>query len=258
MNPVPVRKQIVVNCLPISYFSKERSGKYTPLFFLHGWRASSETWRPLFPYLYDLPNQLCFIDLPGFGRSASPPRNFTLDDYCDTVAEFMRKIGIKRAVLVGHSFGGRIALKLAATRPELAEKLVLADSSGVRRITAGLRAKRAIAKAVKPIFTLRRLQSTREKIYKLVGAEDYIATPHLQQTFVNVLEEDLRPLFPRVKVPTLIVWGEKDTETPLRDAEEIHRGITGSTLVVLKGAGHFSFLDEPEKFATNLAEFIRH
>src|SRR3989338_6710048 len=116
-----VNKQIVVDNLLLSYTVFPQAtghSKHALLLFLHGWRSSKEIWQPLFPYLpHDVPQY--FLDLPGFGASSTPPSAFTLDDYCAVVVGFIQKLGLPQLTLIGHSFGGRVAIKLAATQPEL-------------------------------------------------------------------------------------------------------------------------------------------
>ncbi|MBI5220860.1 MAG: alpha/beta hydrolase [Candidatus Liptonbacteria bacterium] len=249
----------------VTYYSS-RPGEPAgiPVIFLHGWRLQAAVWFPLIQSLLAVSpsnpatNRFAYyaLDLPGFGKSAPPARTFTLQDYCDVVREFCEKLDLRGVYLVGHSFGGRVAIKLAATHSDLVHKLVLADSAGIRigqtrRNILGL-----IAKILKPLFRPHSMQHVRHALYWLIGAGDYLATPELQQTFVRVIEEDLTNYLPDISCPTLILWGDRDTETPLSAGQQMAAMIPQATLSVLPCAGHASFLDQPEKFRDLLLEFI--
>ena len=89
-----------------------------------------------------------------------------------------------------------------------------------------------------------------------MGAEDYVATPKLQQTFINIINEDLTDLLPKIVQPTLLIWGENDKDTPLSQARVMEQKIPNAKLAVFKGAGHFSFLDKREEFVKELINFL--
>ncbi len=101
------------------------------------------------------------------------------------------------------------------------------------------------------------MQGARRKIYKIIGSDDYVATPRLTETFIKVKNEDLTEDIKKISCPTLIVFGENDTETPSSFGEKMHSLIANSTLQILPNAGHFSFLDQPEKFEKLLTDFIQ-
>lgn len=180
---------------------------------------------------------------------------FTISDYRDIVSGFIEKMKIKKSVLVGHSFGGRIAIKLAATKPQLVKKLVLVDSAGF--VDKKRQSMKFLAKLVKPLFAPAWMQRIRTRIYTKIGAEDYLATPVLQKTFMNIIKEDLSDDVSRIRVPTLLLWGENDTETPVMYGRRMHEKIHNSQLVVLPNAGHFSFLDKPGEFYQAFIRFIK-
>ena len=89
-----------------------------------------------------------------------------------------------------------------------------------------------------------------------MGSEDYLATPALQQTFINIINEDLISLLPKIKIPTLLIWGENDKNTPLADARTMEQTVSNSKLVILAKAGHFSFVDKIEEFVNNIKKFV--
>lgn len=257
--PFLMKNNIVINNLLVNFYklSKEtgRAGNLS-LLFLHGWRSSAEVWRAIAKALESENVELYALDFPGFGESPKPPRDFTLQDYTDLVAGFIQKLELKSVVLIGHSFGGRVAIKLAATKPSLVAKLVLIDSAGLVLNPNKKRMMNMIAKAAKPFFKPSFMQKFRKTIYQTIGAEDYMATPDLRGTFINVVNEDLSEYLGQIRQETLIIWGEKDTDTPLEFAQIMKDKIKHSRLVIFEGAGHFSFLDRPKEFAGELKKFI--
>ncbi len=246
----------MVNNNLISYSKVNAQAGQCALVFLHGWRSSKEVWQGVASKLQQAGCSIYMLDLPGFGSSPTPKSNFTVSDYASLVAEFIKKQDLGKVVLVGHSFGGRVGIKLAATESELIAKLVLADSAGFAMESRKKSGYGLVAKLVKPFFKPSFMQGLRKQVYKLIGAEDYLATPSLQKTFVNAVSEDLTQDMKRVSCPTLIIFGERDADTPKEFGSRMHNLIVNSRLEILDGAGHYSFLDKPEEFASFLTEFV--
>ena len=251
--PLPA-KQLVINDTLVNYYHHVGEADKPVLVFLHGWRSEGKVWQEVITQLSDYTSYS--LDLPGFGSSPAPKRTFHLGDYVAVVEGFIKKNSLANVIVIGHSFGGRIAIKLATTHPAYLQKIVLVDSAGIRRSSTLRTLKQGIAKIVKPLFFLPGLQGVRRAIYIKLGAEDYLATPSLQQTFVHVVTEDLPPLLSQITQPTLLLWGEDDTDTPVRDARTMEQMVPSAKLVMLEGAGHFSFLDKPQEFVSTLKKFV--
>ena len=253
-----MEKEIVISNLLIKYLQIGDTRSSQTIIFLHGWRSNKEVWRgTISNFKFQISNDCVFaIDLPAFGKSQMPAKPFILEDYCNVVTQFIEKMGLKHVVLVGHSFGGRVGIKLAAMRPELVGKLVLVDSAGFAMNESRKSIMAGAAKVVKPFFKPRFMQSLRRGIYKTIGAEDYVATPELQETFVNVVNEDLSTDMRKITCPTLIINGREDADTPVSFANKMQSYISHSELVILENAGHFSFLDQPEKFMSAVRAFV--
>lgn len=251
-------KTIVLNNQLISYFTNFKANSGTPIIFLHGWRVDSKIWLETIDMMRNegIENDIYAIDFPGFGSSPSPKEEFKLSDYCDLIEQFIIKQNLKKVILVGHSFGGRVAIKLSATKPELFEKIILVDSGGLKTDQNKKIALNVVAKIVKPFFANKLMQPLRSQIYKKIGADDYLATPELQKTFVNIINEDLSKYLNKVPGPALIIWGANDTETPLESALIMSKGIHKSKMVILDDAGHFCFQDKPEEFIQAIKEFL--
>ncbi len=250
---------IVINNLLLSYnhFSSGQE-PHEVLLFLHGWRSNKESWATVIDGLKkaDVQADIFALDLPGFGKSETPSTSYYVQNYCDVVAAFIQKMDLKNVTLIGHSFGGRVGIKLCATQPDLVSRLVLVDSAGfVTKTTKGA-ALRLFAKLVKPVFKPKIMQGLRKKIYKKIGSEDYVATPELQQTFLNVVREDLSEHMPRIEQQTLLIWGENDQDTPVAFAQKMNQLVPHSELVVIERAGHYSFLDQTDEFLAHLTRFL--
>jgi pimeloyl-ACP methyl ester carboxylesterase len=249
-----MNEQIILNGQLVSYGHYNSQKQNGCLIFLHGWRSNKEVWNGVVGKLGG--SAIYQIDLPGFGKSQAPSRTMTVGDYAEVVKGFIEKLGLSNVIVVGHSFGGRIGIKLASKNPEFISKLVLVDSAGFAMDSQKKTAMNLAAKIVKPFFKPKFMQGLRKSIYKQIGSEDYVATPELQRTFVNVVSEDLTKDMGQIKCPTLIINGQNDKDTPVEFGRRMQSLIPNSKFLILKNAGHFSFLDQPEEFEQELIRFI--
>jgi pimeloyl-ACP methyl ester carboxylesterase len=246
---------LIVRGVRVRYISVG-SGK--PLLLLHGWGTSLDAFADM---TRDLQRsfRVTAFDFPGHGESDMPPATWTVDDFTSMTLDLMAELGIERPSILGHSFGGRVAIKLAATRPDSVERLVLVDSAGVpprwtaRRVLR--RAASRFANAVGGRFG-RPGQAIRRRIVRRIASPDYLNAGPMRDTFLAVVKEDLRPALRRIHCPTLLVWGESDEDTPLADAHTMERLIAGARLLVLKNAGHFSYLDQYGRFRLAVIAFL--
>lgn len=237
-----------------------REGSGLPVVVLHGWGSSIETVASIVQALSGIA-EVHALDLPGFGESEAPPAPWGVEDYRRFLARFMDEVGVScPAVLIGHSNGGRVAIALAAAEPWRVSRMILIDSAGIRpKRTFTYHRKVAMAKIGKHAARLlgapgRRL---RDLLVGRAASADYAAAlPQMRPTFVKLVNSDLRELLPQVKAPTLLIWGDADTATPLADAHLMERLIPDAGLVVFEGAGHFSYLDQQARFARIAQHFI--
>jgi len=249
-------RQVILRGLLVNYYFDESAPSASPaVVFLHGWRSNALIWKPVTVALVKK-YAVYALDFPGFGGSEVPKEGLHLKEYAQLVAEFIRKLGLRQVCLVGHSFGGRVAIKLAVMEPKLIERLVLVDSGGIRTAEKRRRAIMAFAKILHPVFALPLLRKVRPTIYNFLGAEDYLATPELKETFLNIIEEEPTPYLREVRCKTLIIWGEHDQEAPLAAGRIKERLIPSARLVVFPKSGHFSFLDRPQEFSSELEKFL--
>ncbi len=227
-----------------------RFGKKGPaIVFLHGWQQTGRSFAPLVPFLYSR-YQLFLPDLPGFGQSPSLASSATSKDYAQAIYNWTRQQNLHSFYLVGHSFGGKVAAVLAANYPKSVKKLVLVASAGIPHPRWWYSFLRRIPPKTKQTF--------RRYLPDFLFSRDYRQAGHLRPIFRNIIHEDLRPVLPKVKASTLIIWGEDDRELPVDDAQIIHQLIPSSQLTILPHLGHFPFWQEPEKVVRLIDAFLHH
>lgn len=240
----------------------EGSGDFVVL--LHGWGSNIK----LFKSMIDLLKTKYTViapDMPGFGESDEPREPWDVSRYVDFVIDFLKPYNIKSLTFLGHSFGGRVILKMfeRTDLPFAIERIILVDSAGVKpKKTMKQKAKLYSYKLAKNILGLEPVKKAFphaiDSLRRKNGSADYnAASPIMRQCLVKVVNEDLTHLFPKVTVPSLLVWGRKDTATPVSDAELMKKSMPDAGLVILENSGHYSFLDEAYTFNRVLASFMK-
>lgn len=205
------------------------------------------------------------FDFPGFGGSDEPREAWNVDAYADFFCKFMEALGIKKATLIGHSYGGRVIIKLAAREslPFEITNIVLIDSAGVlpkRSFAQKMKIRRY--KVLKRILNLKLIYALFPEVIddwrSRQGSADYRnATPIMRQCLVMAVNEDLTELLPQIRQDTLLIWGDKDTATPISDGKLMEERIPNSGLAVLQGTGHFSFLEQPAVFRNIMRSYFQ-
>ena len=238
--------------------------KDTIALFLHGWGATGG----LFGRLLDTVGEKYFTlapDLPGFGGSEEPAEPWDVDGFVAFVLAFLEQWKPKSVLLFGHSFGGRVSIKLGARKdlPFRIEKIVLFDAAGILpKRSLSYKLKVGTYKCGKKVLSLPPVRKlfphALERLQKKKGSADYAAaSPVMRACLVKAVNEDLEPLLPEISVPTLLIWGENDTATPLSDGIRMEKAIPDAGLVRLPGAGHFSFLDDAYTCDKVLRSFLK-
>ncbi|MBR1440486.1 MAG: alpha/beta hydrolase [Lachnospiraceae bacterium] len=205
------------------------------------------------------------FDFPGFGGSDEPHEAWNVDAYADFFCKFTQALNIKKATLIGHSYGGRVIIKLASrdSLPFEINNIVLIDSAGI--VPEKTEAQKRKIKRYKILKSFLNLKVIYALFPELVddwksrqGSADYRnATPVMRQCLVMAVNEDLRHLLPKIKQDTLLIWGDKDTATPISDAKIMEEMIPNSGLAVLEGTGHFSFLEQPLVFRNIMRAYFQ-
>ncbi len=250
-----------VNGLNINY---EQKGSGDLVVLLHGWGANIT----LFANLIELLSKkytVVAMDMPGFGKSDEPPTAWCVDDYVQFVVDFLADYAANKIVFLGHSFGGRVTIKMCSRTdlPFKIEKTILVDSAGILPPKSNKKSLRTYyykaGKAVLSNGLVKKVfPDALENFRKKMGSADYAAaSPLMRQVLVKVVNEDLEPLLPNIKCPTLLVWGVNDTATPLSDGEKMEKLIPDAGLVKFENAGHYSFLDQQFMFNRVMCSFMK-
>ena len=282
-NTAPVRPAI--ERLEIELHGQQYSylmgGNGPPVVLLHGIASSSETWAKMIPRLIGQRTVIA-PDLLGHGASAKPPGDYSLGAYANLLRDLLEAIGLERCTLVGHSLGGGVALQFSYQFPERVERLVLVSSGGLgREVHPILRAAalhgadvvlpwlsvggaRSIGTLVKTMGKLgfRASNDIGETWRSFVALENPEARRAFLQTVRGIIDVGGQrvsandKLYLAAEIPTMIVWGEKDPLIPVSHAHRAHEQMPGSQLEIFPGVGHFPHLDDPERFAAILLDFI--
>ena len=238
-------------------FHKEGNGD--PILLLHGWGASISALAPLFPDLRSSYTVIAF-DFPGHGMSDDPPAAWSVQDFAELTLGFMDAMSLQSPHIIAHSFGARVAIRLAVKWPSRVGKLIFVNGAGVRsprRLRVAFRVwLMRFAKKVAPLLGSLGLRA-KDWLYSRMASRDYLNAGSLRPTFVRIVNEDLTGELPAIRAKTLLVWGDHDTETPLASGQIMQRLIKGSRLVVLKNAGHYSYLDQYTRFSIEIKRFLR-
>ncbi len=218
---------------------------------LHGWGQNIKMMDPIGRGLQDY-FKITLIDLPGFGDSVEPPFGWEIQDYYEAIAQLLKKLKIKKPIIIGHSFGGRLAIMYAAKK-EVSKLILLATP--FRRTNKKATIKIKIYKLLKKIPLLNRYQ---EYFKKRIGSRDYRnATPTMRRVLVNVVNADLTEYIHLIKCPTLLIWGSEDNEAPLKEGKYIESIIKDCGLIIYEGGSHFAYLEYIDRTVNILNEFLK-
>lgn len=250
--------EITIDNLKINYKEK---GEGDPVLMLHGWGSSVVPFTNIINLL-STKYRVIAVDFPGCGKSETMKEPWTVDTYADFTVKLCKELYIENPILIGHSHGGRVIMKLVGEKMIEPKKVIFLDSAGlIPKKSLKKKMKIASFKFIKRVLTLPLINKFSggllEKARNHFGSSDYKSAPQvLRNTMVNVVNTDLRHLLPSFSCPTLLIWGENDTDTPLADAKIIESLIKDSGLCVIKNAGHFAFLDNPVQTAAILKSFL--
>lgn len=263
-------------------FSYLDSGDGPAILFIHGLTGSSRNWAHLVDML-NADHRVLAPDLHGHGASAKPMGDYSLSSHAATLRDLLDRLGIDRVTLVGHSLGGGIAMQFCYLFPERVERLVLVASGGFGRSVNPLLRSATLpgAEWVLPVIASSWVRGRAEAVGRALGKVGWKPGPDVTEAwrgFTSLADADSRRAFlattrsvidpggqtvtahdhlpMTVEVPTLVVWGTRDRMIPTWHATEAQRLIPGSRVELFEGAGHYPQLDEPDRFAKLLSEFM--
>ncbi|MGH2746607.1 MAG: alpha/beta fold hydrolase [Actinomycetota bacterium] len=247
-------KVIEIGSRPTRLFD---AGDGHPVVVLHGWGGRIESMAPVVSCLTSQ-FRVVALDLPGFGESPVPDGAWGSPDYAEFVRDVLALLDIERAHFVGHSFGAKTAICVAATHGSLVDKLILVGSPGIRRAPSmKVRLKRLASRVGRAAGALGPPgRALRGALYGRLASQDYRDAGPLRPVLVTVVNEDLAPMMSRIHSPTLLVWGTEDDAVPVAQARAMERIIPDAGLVLFEGAGHFAYLDEPDRFCRVMRHFF--
>ena len=259
-----LEKKLMINGTEINYkhFIPDRTNPSwsasLPILILHWWWWSSDTWSKVWEMLSSLWNNVYIPDLPGFGKS-SIDKVYNIETYSDLVKNLVKALNIDNLVLIWHSNWWRISILLASEQMLNISKLILAWSAWIRHKPSFIQKTfKCIATILKPFSEMPWIKQLRVVFYKLVWWRDYLNCDNkfIKQTFINVLNTDLRDEMKNIRQETSLIWWDKDTYTPLSDWYIMRDLIKGSSLDIIKWARHWIHLTDPERLVKTIINKI--
>ncbi|HHW90299.1 MAG TPA: alpha/beta hydrolase [Clostridiales bacterium] len=225
----------------------QSNSKEKNILLLHGWGGSLESFQAVFDY-FKKSYTVTAIDFCGFGKSPPPPYPFGVADYALMVYAFLQAKNIKKTHIIAHSFGGRVAIELAYMYPEIIDKLILTSSAGLK--------KRKNLKHYINILRYKLAKKFKKDLTKFGSADYKAAKGVMKDTFVKIVNCDQTHRLKHIKAPTLLIWGQNDTETPLYMAKKMNRLIKRSKLIIIRGTGHFAYRQKSLLFIKHCERFL--
>ncbi len=243
----------------------EQSGQGKDVLLLHGWGCTTEHFRPIITDL-EKDFRITVIDFPGHGKSSRPPEPWGVPEFGECVRQLLDQLQINACHIIAHSFGGRVALYLSSHYPERVEKMVLTGCAGLKKPQTEEQKKRsreyqkkkeALQKMAKWPIVGRIFDNALEKLRQKYGSADYNALDaEMRKTFVKVISQDLQPYLKDVQASTLLIWGEKDLDTPLWMGRQMEKEIRDAGLVVFENDDHFAYLRQWPRFVKVVRAFL--
>lgn len=243
-----------IDDLNIHYEQKGKKGKAVVL--LHGWGQNTEMMDYIAEFLkkhFKVYN----LDFPGFGKSDEPKTPWSVEDYSEFLKKFTDSFNIENPILIGHSFGCRVAIRYAYKYPVY--KMVLTGAAGIRD-KRGLKYyfKTYTYKLGKKLLQLGLFKKQLTKLQNNAGSEDYKnSTGVMRSTFVRVVNDDVTPILKDIKTPTLLVFGENDEATPVSKGKMMEKLMGDATLIIFENDDHYAYFHEGDRFNRVLEAYLK-
>ncbi len=247
-----MRKKSEINNKNLSYIEV---GSGQNIIFLHGWGRTADDFMPLIESLGEKYHMYA-VDLPGHGDSEEPEGDLTLDGMAEIIKQFIEINNIADPILVCHSFGARIAIKLA-TAGIVSNKLIFTGGAGIEKKPISFKIKVLNYKFMKLLVKTPLYSQYREDLFANSGSADYKnASPVMKKVMSLAVSEDLSNVLTKINNQTLLYWGSADDATPLWHGEMMNERIKNSTLIVKEGLTHYAFLESADQFNEAVNQFL--
>lgn len=250
-----MNKTVEINGVTTAYMEE---GQGVHVVLMHGWGQNKEMMINIFNHLKDRFHVVA-LDFPGFGESGLPTEAWGVIEYESFFEQFLDRIGINRAILIGHSFGCRVAIRFAAKNPDRVIRMILTGAAGIRPkhdLQWHIRTK--TYKLGKWMLKVTGQKERLQELQKNAGSEDYRnATGIMRPTFVKVVNDDIAPLLPRIACPVLLVWGDRDTAAPLWMGQQMEKEMQDAGLAIFEGDDHWAYWHQPDRFNAVIDVFVK-
>ena len=232
------------------------TGAGRDVILLHGWGQNMAMMANIEAHLSPF-FSVWNLDFPGFGESDVVPAAWSVEDYTDFLRDFITENGIEEPILIGHSFGCRVAIRYAVRYP--VRKMCLTGAAGIRDERGiDYYLKVYSYKVGKKILSLKPFEKLKDKLTANAGSTDYRnASGVMRGTLVKVVNEDLSDLLPYIDVETLLVFGEKDDVTLVEKGRKMEKLMPDAALVIFENDDHFAYINEAARFNLVLDAFLR-
>ena len=221
------------------------------MIWAHGWGQNHQAMLAL-AQSFETSGPQVLVDFPGFGASPPPQGDWGTEDYADHMAGFIRQHNLGKVLWIGHSFGGRVGVQLAARHPDLISGMVLIAAAGLPRPQSFWKKLRVLVYKI-----LKHLPINKDWLRRKFGSKDYLNAGALRGVFLKVVRENLSAQAAQIKCPVLLIYGEDDTETPPSIGTLYKSLIPGAEMVLLPGHDHYTVMAQGRHLtARHIKEFL--
>lgn len=232
--------------------------KNNPVLILPGWRLEASVFIPLEKELQKRGFSVHIASFPGFSNDSPLPRAYVLSDYVSYVEDLIGKKKLKKVIIIAHSFGGRVALKLLSQKPQVASALILSGVPGFRSQSLRAQIVKAVSGYVKTDQNFKS-SAAGKLLYRIFGAHDLSKLDgNMRQTFINVVEEPLGEYMEKIKTKTLLIWGADDGLVSTSVARRMQKTIKNSHLHIIPKTRHNVPYKNPEEFVNVFEIFLKN
>lgn len=244
----------------INMYYEKYGTKNQNILILPGWGNTRDTFNSIINYFKEH-YTIYIVDYPGFGKTKPVNKEMTIYDYAILIKEFIKQNNIENPIIIAHSFGGRITSILNTYKEINIKKLILIDVAGIKRINIKKEIKKYLYKILKLLINIlpkNKQNYYKNKLFNYFSSPDYKnININMRNTFKNIVNTNLKSYYRKINIETLIIWGEKDLDTPVKDAYFLNKLIKNSGLIILKNLPHYSYLYNPLKINKIIEIFLK-